>query len=179
MRFTNSAWRVTSASVSLPALSGRALYAPAALTAPPRVASDDPETDIVAIESLAPDDDIVDIADLAPDDTVVSIESLAPDQPGIPDAAPGEPSRLERAFTRRAALRAERGDGAATLEGLIGEAIVEIDTLLFRGDGAIRRVDELRPQVAAMLADSATSLADLRPVLDELLDLLPLTRDAA
>lgn len=149
---------------------------PRAIDMPPPRASDD----VVPIESLSPDDEpIVDIGDLAPDDDVVSIESLAPGGPQIPADAPGEPSTLERAFARRAAVAREAGPVAPSLEGLIGESIVDIADLIYRGEGARQRIDELRPQVAALLADDDATIAAVRPLLAELLDLLPLTRDAA
>lgn len=140
------------------------------------------DDDVVGIATLAPGDDVVDIAALAPDDddAVVTIESLAPGpwHPTIPDVAPGEPSLLERAFVRRAQLRAEQGDGDASLEGLIGIQILDVDTLLYRGSGALQRAGEVRHALIALLAQDA-SLDLLRPVIDELLDLVPLARDAA
>lgn len=143
------------------------------------------DDDVVAISTLAPDDDVVDIAELAPDsagddDSVVSIESLAPDAgyPTIPAVAPGDPTPLERAFVRRAQVRAERGDGDASLEGLIGMQILDVGTLLYSGAGALQRADEVRHALIEMLANDA-SLDLLRPVIDELLDLVPLARDAA
>ncbi len=144
------------------------------------------DDDIVGIATLAPDDDVVDIGALAPDgdsdddDGVVSIESLAPGSGhlAIPEVAPGEPTRLERAFVRRAQLRVEQSDGDASLEGLIGIQILDVSELLYRGTGALQRADEVRHALIAMLADDA-SLDLLRPVIDELLDLVPLARDAA
>lgn len=168
-----------------------------------------PDEDVVPIASLAPDDDVVPIESPAPDDDVVPIESLAPDQattilvsieetievvaiesldfddtsrsgaPPIPEAAPGEPGRLERAFGRQAVLTRERGDEPASLAGLVGEAVVEIDALLLRGERALARAEVIRAELSAILAEPTVSLERLRPLLDELLDLVPLARDAA
>jgi hypothetical protein len=139
---------------------------------------------IVDIASLAPDplDDIVDIASLAPDDDsdIVSIESLAPDPVAvIPATAPGEPSRLESAFTTRRAMQLAPDNNAPSLSGLIGVEIVPVTSLLYRGHAAFSRAEELRDEIYALLADPATSVDRLRPYIHELLDLVPLARDAA
>ncbi len=144
-----------------------------------------PDDDIVDIASLAPDvpDDIVDIASLAPDDDtsdVVSIASLAPDPvPVIPAAAPGEPSLLERAFTTRRALSLASADTTPTMSGLIGAEIVPVTVLLYRGHAALARAEEVRLEIHAMLAEPTASIDRLRPIIHELLDLVPLARDAA
>jgi hypothetical protein len=140
--------------------------------------------DVVDIASLAPDapDEIVSIASLAPDDSsdVVSIASLAPDPvPVIPVDAPGEPSRLERAFVARRARQIAADNDAPSLSGFIGAEIVPVTSLLYRGPAAFSRADEVGREIRAMLADPALSLDRLRPYIDELLDLVPLTREAA
>ncbi len=157
--------------------------------------------DVVDIASLAPDDAIeviVDIASLAPDDAravvldaarpaaaddfrdVVAIESLAPPPPPrIPDRAPGEPSTLERAFGRRREVQRQRAGETASIAGLIGADIVPITALLYRGTAALVRADEVRIQIRDLLRGGATTLDSLRPHIDELLDLVPLARDAA
>ncbi|MEP6590504.1 MAG: hypothetical protein ABJC19_04905 [Gemmatimonadota bacterium] len=147
----------------------------------------EPEEDVVAIESLAPDEastlPIVSIESLAPDDTesaVVSIESLAPERPGAP-------GRLERAYTRRSTLQREQLVQPATLAGLTAAAamptseapILPVTDLLYRGVSALDRADEVRAEINAILAEPTVSLDALRPWIHELLDLVPLARDAA
>ena len=151
----------------------------------PRSQATLPADDVVEITSLAPDvpDDIVDIASLAPDDDtsdIVSIASLAPDPvPVIPAAAPGEPSLLERAFTTRRALSLASADTTPTMSGLIGAEIVPVTVLLYRGHAALARAEEVRLEIHAMLAEPTASIDRLRPIIHELLDLVPLARDAA
>jgi hypothetical protein len=155
--------------------------------------SDDPE--VVEIADLAPDplpvpgpmradlSDIVPIAALAPvedHESIVPIATLAPDdEVRIPDTAPGAPSRLELAYARREALGKVSDDGPPTLAGLIGEPVIAIDDLLLRGERALARAEEVRAGLSAILAEPTVSLERLRPLLDELLDLVPLARDAA
>ncbi len=150
------------------------------------IASLAPDLDdgVVAIESLAPDplDDVVEIASLAPDDLsdVVPIESLAPDPvPVIPTTAPGQPSRLEQAFAARRARQLAAEDQAPSLSGLIGAEIVPVTSLLYRGPAAFSRAEELRHEIRDLLADPTTTVDRLRPYIHELLDLVPLARDAA
>src|SRR5690606_6236693 len=136
-----------------------------------------PDDDVVSIESLAPDDDVVSVESLAPDNDVVSIESLAPDVVAGQGLSSG---RLEAAYRRRSALRREAGVAAPSLDALLrGDRMVTIDELLYRGDGALVRAEEVRRELTALLAEASPSLDRLRPLLDELLDLVPLARDAA
>lgn len=156
------------------------------------------ETPVVPIAALAPDEPpIIPIADLAPDGDleVVSIEALAPDPdddivpigalapdpvpPTIPDAAPGEPGRLERAFAAQGALDAERQADQPSLEGLLATRIVPVEHLLYRGATAIARAEEVRRDIDALLAEPGISLDRLRVAILELADLVPLARDAA
>jgi hypothetical protein len=155
------------------------------------------EEPVVDIASLAPDampedaHGIVGIETLAPDEfDVVPIESLAPDPepafdparpavPVIPEAAPGTPSRLERAYARRRTLRPDSDPSGPTLSGLIGAEIVPIASLLYRGSSALSRADEVRTEIYIILADPSVSLDRLRPHIHELLDLVPLARGAA
>lgn len=154
-----------------------------ALGGPVEMASRAPD-DFVDIASLAPDDaaDIVPIASLAPDDTsdIVSIASLAPNPvPAIPEIAPGKPSRIESAFVRRRALSLMSDDRTPSLSGLIGAEIVPVTSLLYRGSAALSRLAEVRLEIHAMLDDPAVSVDRLRPSIHELLDLVPLAREAA
>lgn len=147
----------------------------------------DEDDDVVAIEALAPEaeDDVIAIERLAPDadapddltgTPIVSILSLAPD---VPEAADGAPGRLERAFGRRATLERAAPAAAASLDGLIAAEIVAVESLLLRGGAALRRADQVRAEIDAILAEPAVSLDRLRPHLLELLDLVALARDAA
>jgi hypothetical protein len=139
--------------------------------------------DVVPIESLASEEafDVVPIDSLAPDETdVVSIESLAPDPVvSIPDMAPGAPSRLERAFTNQRERVAASPAEAPSLSGLIGAEIVPIGALVYRGASALARASEVRIEIHTILAEPSVSLDTLRPYIHELLDLVPLARDAA
>jgi hypothetical protein len=150
------------------------------------LAPDEPDNEVVDIAAFAPDEpdhDIVDIASLAPDDAaspVVPVELLAPAAaPLIPVDAPGEPSRLESAFGRRRTLRQQRAGDVVSLAGLIGTEIVPIATLIYRGSAALVRADEVRVEIRDLLRDGTTTLDALRPHINELLDLVPLARDAA
>jgi hypothetical protein len=145
----------------------------------------------VSIDSLAPDDTdtVVDIASLAPDEPdadTVDIATLdfdaAPDEPAapvIPEHADGAPSRLETALGRRQQLAASTTPGAASLDGLIAAEIVPVASLLYRGQSALDRAADLRSELVTMLTASDLSVAQLRPHVDELLDLILLVRDAA
>lgn len=164
------------------------------------------ELEIVDIESLAPSDDVVvDIVSLAPDpvaDEIVDIDSLAPDDHAdgdvveieslapvsgtdeVVDIAALAPDtaadRLQRAYRRRAELIREQGLAEPSLAGLAGaETVVPVEALLYRGQRALHRAEELRSQIAMVLSEPTVSLDRLRPLVDELLDLVPLARDAA
>lgn len=138
------------------------------------LAPDEPiEPAIVDIDSLAPDEStqsaIVDIGDLAPDDPtrqpIVSILDLAPDRGD-------EPSRLERAYRRLARLNAGSDNSQPA-------PVDSIDELLYRGSAALARIGELRRELNSLLSASMIDLDGLKPVLEELLDLVPLARNAA
>lgn len=146
-----------------------------------------PET-IVSIESLAPtaaEDEIVSIDSLAPDDdVVVSIDDLAPSRPtdteiAIPERAPGAPSRMESAFRRRRELEVERGAETPSLDTLTAATTIPIESLLYRGEAALHRAIHVREEITHLLAEPTVSLERLRPHIQELLDLVPLARDAA
>lgn len=150
---------------------------------------------IVAIESLAPDSDtIVSIESLAPDDdTIVSIESLAPDDDAIvpieslapawtaaiPAEAPGTPGRLEVAYRALSLVTATRGGEEPSIDALLGRDVLPIEQLLYRGASALQRAAQVREEINGLLAEPTVSLERLRPYIQELLDLVPLARDAA
>ncbi len=134
------------------------------------------EPDIVSIESLAYD------LPPAPDD-VVPIASLAYD---APPEAPGA-GALETSFGTLERLQRERGSVAPSLEALTSPSrtaeapagdtgTVDIGTLCYRGRAALERAAVVRRALAAEVA-GATDLATIRPLLQELLDLVPLALD--
>jgi hypothetical protein len=140
-----------------------------------RVAPDEPPGEPVPIESLGFDSEI----------GIVPVESLAPDWP-----APEEPGALELSFNTFGRLIRQRGTASPSLNGLLGRAAtlpstvprpvaapqepaVAIDTLCYRGHAALERALAVRHQIAAELTRDA-SLASLQPLLQELLDLVPL-----
>jgi hypothetical protein len=117
---------------------------------------------------------------------VVPIESLAPDQPPAGPPTPPQPveqpSALELSFKTLGRLVRERPPVAPSLDRLLGrgavaipteEPPVSIDTLCYRGHAALERAVVVRHQIAAELTRDA-SLESLQPLLQELLDLVPL-----
>ena len=123
------------------------------------------EADVVPIESLQ--------YDAAPDSEtdVVPIASLAPD----PVTTDAEVSGLEASFRTLERLQRERGSAPASLDAL-AEQTVDIGALCYRGRSALERAAALRGTLAAELAGVA-DLAAIRPLLQELLDLVPLALD--
>jgi hypothetical protein len=127
-----------------------------------------------------------------PDSPVVPIESLAP--PTAMPAPPAEqapvPTGLEASFRTLQRLARESVPTRASLDALVGGVIaspsaaaqpgaradqtVAIETLCYRGQAALERANAVRQQLAAELSRDA-SLESLQPLLQELLDLVPLT----
>jgi chemotaxis protein histidine kinase CheA len=109
---------------------------------------------------------------------VVPIESLAPDVPTA--AAPVEVSPLETSFRTLERLERERGTTQPSIDALLGAhppgEAVAIESLCYRGRSALERAAAVRRELAAELA-GAPDLATLRPLLQELLDLVPLALD--
>lgn len=140
---------------------------------------------VVSIESLAPDDQaVVSIESLAPDDdAIVPIESLAPDASiaasAIPAEAPGAPGRLEVAYRSLVLVTAARGAEEPAIDALLGRDVLPIEQLLYRGPAALHRAAQVREEINGLLAEPTVSLERLRPHIQELLDLVPLARDAA
>ena len=134
-------------------------------------------------EAPAPESDVVPIASLAYDtpmdgeDDVFPIERLAPDASASTSA--GRPSALETSFRTLERLQRERGATSPSLEALTGSAPVEpvgIESLCYRGRSALERAAAVRGELASELA-GASDLAAIRPLLQELLDLVPLALD--
>ena len=132
--------------------------------AAPIAAAAEPELPVVPIESLAYD--------------AVPIESLAYDAPA---------GGLEGSYSTFDRLRRERAPEPASLEALVGRALaattpaaadpeavtVEIGVLCYSGRAALERANAVRQQLADELARHG-GLESIRPLLQELLDLVPL-----
>jgi hypothetical protein len=167
----------------------RAVKEPASSLEPPIVPIESlgyvPDQDVVPIESLAPDE---------PDLDVVPIQVLAPDDPA--DMAAGG---IEASFKRFDLLIRQRGSATPSLDALVRgatpsptavagasvpaagmpaapepeEVAVAIGTLCYSGRAALERAVTLRKEINAALTRDA-SLESLQPLLQELLDLVPL-----
>ena len=109
---------------------------------------------------------------------VVPIESLAPDVPSAP--APAGVGALEASFRTLERLERERGTAQPSIEALLGAQppaeAVAIESLCYRGRSALERAAAVRRELAAELA-GGPDLATIRPLLQELLDLVPLALD--
>jgi chemotaxis protein histidine kinase CheA len=141
---------------------------------------DQARTGPVEVEPVADEADIVPIESL-----LDSVESLAPD----PEPAPADGGALEASFRTLERLQRERGASPASLEILLGRAepaahavpdagadAVAIGSLCYRGRPALERAAAVRRTLAAELA-GVSDLAAIRPLLQELLDLVPLALD--
>ncbi len=120
---------------------------------------------------------------------VVAIESLAPDPPAAPPSMPvSRPSSLERSYHTYDRLRRRGAADAPSLERLMGAAApstsgpasqpddietVEIGVLCYRGRAALERAAAVRQQLSAEL-EKHGGFESIRPLLQELLDLVPL-----
>jgi hypothetical protein len=123
---------------------------------------------------------------------VVPIESLAPDAvvPPSPVESKAPPSGLENSFRTLETLIRNRAPGSPVLSSLLGGApapapspaitaaeveapAVAIDSLCYSGYAALERANTVRHQITAQLSGNA-SLESLQPLLQELLDLVPL-----
>ena len=134
------------------------------------------EPEVVPIESLAYE------LPEAPGE-VVPIESLAYDAPPEPTGA----DAMETSFRTLERLQRERGTVPPSLDALAGLPsaevtpvqpgdAVEITTLCYRGRAALERAAVVRQALAAEVAGAA-DLSTIRPLLQELLDLVPLALD--
>jgi hypothetical protein len=154
---------------------------------PPRhAAPPDTASEIVPIESLLYDE--ADSLDEAP---VVPIESLAPEPEPVASAPPPPPSALERSYTTYDRLRRERPHVPPSLEQLMGSPpspveeaapspvqdeveTIEIGLLCYRGRAALERAAAVRQQLADELEKHGGLESSIQPLLQELLDLVPL-----
>ncbi len=127
---------------------------------------------VVPIESLTYDaeDDVVPIESLAP-----APETAAPTRPA--NVQDDRPSGLELTFRTFGRLIKEQAPTSPTFSALLGgtaeEAPVPIGTLCYRGHAALQRANAVRDQIAVELGRDA-SLQSIQPLLQELLDLVPL-----
>ena len=131
-----------------------------------------PEPEAPSPAEAAADADVVPIESLL--DTV---ESLAPD----PEPTPEGLGSLEMSFRTLAQLQRERGSTPASLDALLGRTepaagAVAIESLCYRGRAALERAATVRRTLAADLT-RVSDLAEIRPLLQELLDLVPLALD--
>ncbi len=126
-----------------------------------------------------------------PEPPVVPIETLlletlevTPPAPPGRTEAPEESANLEGSLLRYARLLRERGKGAASLEDFLAatdaepepETVVDIASLCYRGPAALARATAVRGEVDSLLATGG-DLARVRPLLDELLDLVSLAAE--
>lgn len=146
---------------------------------------------------------VVPVEVLAPAAKVPAAEPAPAPAPPAAAAAPtpAQPprGRIETAFAAYGRLRREGGSVQPSLDGLLGwpsapaaapapppaaattpsapaaatEAVVPIESLCYRGRAALERAAELRREIQARLGPGR-GLVEVRPLLDELLDLLPL-----
>ena len=158
---------------------------PASMATTPRPEPPDTASRIVPIESL--------LYDVVPspaesEPPVVPIESLAYDAVPIESLAYDAPAGgLEGSYSTFDRLRRERVTEPASLEALVGRALaattpaaadphavtVEIGVLCYSGRAALERANAVRQQLADELARHG-GLESIRPLLQELLDLVPL-----
>ncbi len=124
-----------------------------------RTGAPDTAEAVVPIESLGYD----------PEAEAVPIQTLAPDEPAPAEPAPG----IEASFRTFDLLIRQRGATAPSIESLVGGEAVAIGTLVYRGHAALERAVTVRHQIAAELTRDV-SLESLQPLLQELLDLVPL-----
>ena len=127
--------------------------------------ADSGEPAIVPIESLGYDQEA----------EIVPIRSLAPEEEPAEAEAPGG---IEASFRTFDLLIRQGGSATPSLENLLEKdrEAVAIDTLIYRGQAALERAVTVRHQIAAEMTRNA-SLESLQPLLQELLDLVPLALD--
>jgi hypothetical protein len=112
---------------------------------------------------------------------VVPIENLAPDSTPAPIPAPAQAGGLEISFQTFERLLRERAPGTPAFAALLGDGAaatpseppVDISSLCYSGQAALERADAVRRQISAQLGRNA-SMQTLQPLLEELLDLVPL-----
>jgi hypothetical protein len=123
------------------------------------------------------------------DDPVVDIALLAPDSAPAPWRGDA-PTPFEASLATYADLLHDLGVVAAPLEELVTapapgperlpdpEPVVAVESLFYRGPAALRRAAVIQAEMRTQLS-RGQHIAVLRPLLDELLDLVPLALDGA
>ncbi|HWA15747.1 MAG TPA: hypothetical protein VG817_04900, partial [Gemmatimonadales bacterium] len=167
-----------------------------AIEAPAPALPIDDESDVVPIESLllADETDVVPIESLAPTkvdvppaaepvhspqgwdlvDSYLTFEALLAGKAETPSSlASPETTRLAPSQPSGQAAEPRRTQPGVQLAEHPEGDIVDIDTLLYRGRSALRRADELRKEIRATAIHSERAV-DLKPMVDELLDLVEL-----
>lgn len=114
--------------------------------------------------------DVVPIARLLLEDEVVPVAELAPDAPAVAEA----PARSAFEASVDAYIRRVREDPST--EPVAAAPVVAITELVYRGTGARTRAVELHAEVGRRLRDGHDWSA-LRPLVEEILDLVPLALD--
>ena len=123
-----------------------------------------------------------------PPGEIVSISTLAPDgEEAIAQSgadAPAMRSDLATSFVTFARLMQERPEGAPSLDEFLGQppneapsAVVPISTLLYSGPRALDRAAAIREELTSLLARN-DPWESVKPLVEELLDLVPLARGA-
>jgi hypothetical protein len=137
-------------------------------------------TDLEPASEVVPSaDDVVPIESLAPDDPEpVEIESLAPDHTDSPAREPAGHALFEESFSTYFRLThgetAVAGAAAAPPAPIPAPAdVVPIEMLLIRGRRALERADRVRRELSAALGQGQ-GVEELRPLVSELIDLVPL-----
>jgi hypothetical protein len=137
---------------------------------------------------------------VAPEAAVVPIETLLqepapPKEPELPivsaEAPTPPPTGLELSFRTFGTLVREQAPTTPALDALLGpkgsppaaatvpeveEAPIAIGTLCYRGQAALERANAVRHQIVTQL-NRESNLDSLQPLLQELLDLVPLALD--
>lgn len=130
----------------------------------------------------------------APPGEIVPISALAPDTeedvPGPAEDVPAMRSDLATSFVTFARLMQQTPGVEPSLEAFldrptarpsssaVGEEVVPISTLLYTGPGALDRATLVREQIQGLLAKN-DAWESVKPLVEELLDLVPLARGVA
>jgi hypothetical protein len=131
----------------------------------------DDEGDVVPIESLLapePEPPAVPIETLLADEPVVPIATLAPDE--------GETARTTFESSVAEYLARVHQESALAHTPVVVPSVVSIDALLYRGPAARGRASELHAEVSRRLR-AGDDWTALRPLIEEILDLVPLALD--
>jgi hypothetical protein len=127
-------------------------------------------------QATEPPGEIVPVSSLAPDGEDAIVQSGAD--------APAMGSALAPSFVTFARLMQERPEGAPSLDEFLDQppiatpsAVVPISTLLYSGPRALDRAAAVREEITNLLARN-DPWESVKPLVEELLDLVPLARGA-